>query len=39
MWRRDVVGYGRRRVAGEPGLCKEQSIQPAADNLVLRIPK
>ena len=36
MWRRDVAGYGRRRVAGEPSLCKEQSIQPAADNLVVQ---
>jgi len=36
MWRRDVAGYGRRRVAGEPSLCKKQSIQPAADNLVVQ---
>ena len=36
MWRRDVAGYGRRRVAGEPSLCKEQSIKPAADNLVVQ---
>jgi len=33
MWRRDVAGYGRRRVACEPSLCEEQSVQPAADNL------
>jgi len=36
IWRRDVAGYGRRRVAGEPSICKKQSIQPAADNLVLQ---
>jgi len=36
MWRRDGAGYGHRRVAGKPGLCKKQSIQPAADNLVVQ---
>jgi len=36
IWRRDVAGYGCRRVAGEPSICKKQSIQPAADNLVLQ---
>jgi len=36
IWRRDVAGYGRRHVAGEPSICKKQNIQPAADNLVLQ---
>ena len=36
MWRRDVARYGRRCVAGKPSLCEEQSVQPAADDLVVQ---
>jgi len=36
MWRHDVARYGRRCVAGKPSLCEEQSVQPAADDLVVQ---
>jgi len=34
--RSDVASYGSQHVAGKPSLCEEQSVQLAADDLVVQ---